>query len=95
MAFLAVWMSRALATRIYVVTAPRAAGLQPGLWDGTHAAEAAEPARRASRLLATFWYGLAMAITLGLSFMILAGQFLDHAWWRWLFHPALTLARAG
>ena len=95
MAFFAVWMSRAFASRVYAKAAPRAAGLKPGLWDGTHASEAAEPARRPSRLMATLWSGLAMGLTLGLSFLILAGQFLDHAWWRWLFHPALTLPWAG
>jgi hypothetical protein len=95
LAFLATWILRALAARIYATAAPRAAGLKPGLWDGAQAAEAAEPARRAARLLTAFWYGLAMAITFALSFLILAGQFLDHAWWRWLFHPALTLPWAG
>jgi hypothetical protein len=95
LAFFSVWLLRGLATRIYARAAPRAAGLKPGLWDGTHAAEAAEPARARSRLLATIWYGLAMAMTFGLSFLILAGQFLDHAWWRWVFHPMLTLPWAG
>jgi len=94
-AFVTVWITRTLATRIYARAAPLAAGLRPGLWDGTHAAEAAEPARPASRLLSLIWYGLAMATTLAFSFLILAGQFLDHAWWRWLFHPALTLPWAG
>lgn len=95
LAFFTAWITRALATRIYTRAAPRAAGFKPGLWDGTQAAEAAEPARPASRLLTALWFGLAMAITLGLTFLILAGQFLDHAWWRWLFHPALTLPWAG
>ncbi|MGL4237969.1 hypothetical protein [Tabrizicola sp.] len=95
LAFFTVWITRSLATRIYARAAPRAAGLKPGLWDGTQASEAAEPARPASRLLTTLWYGLGMGITLALSFLILAGQFLDHAWWRWLFHPALTLPWAG
>jgi hypothetical protein len=94
-AFLSTWLLRTLAARAYGTAAPRAAGLKPGLWDGAQAAEAAEPARPRSRLTTTFWIGLAMAITLGLSFLILAGQFLDHAWWRWLFHPALTLPWAG
>jgi hypothetical protein len=94
-AFLGGWIVRALAARLYARAAPRAAGLKPGLWDGTAAAEAAGPSRPASRLLTTLWYGLAMAITLGLAFLILAGQFLDHAWWRWIFHPALTLPWAG
>ena len=95
LAFLASWTLRAVALRVYSRAAPRAAGLKPGLWDGTVAAEASEPARPASRLLATIWYGLAMLITLPLIFLILSGQFLDHAWWRWLFHPALTLPWAG
>jgi hypothetical protein len=94
-AFLAAWITRALATRIYRRAAPRAAGLNPGRWDGSHAAEAAESARYTSRLMTALWYALAAAITLGLCFLILAGQFLDHAWWRWVFHPALTLPWAG
>jgi hypothetical protein len=92
LSFLTAWITRALATRVYTRAAPRAAGLKPGLWDDT---EAAEPARPASRLVAALWYGAAMAIALVLAFLILAGQFLDHAWWRWLFHPALTLPWAG
>ena len=94
-AFLSAWTLRALTARAYATAAPRAAGLKPGLWDGTHASEAAEPSRPKSRLMTALWYGAAMAITLALSFLILAGQFLDHAWWRWLFHPALTLPWAG
>lgn len=95
LAFVTAWIIRAFATRIYASAAPLAAGLRPGLWDGTEAAEAAAPARSPSRLLSIFWYGLAMAMTLAFSFLILAGQFLDHAWWRWIFHPALTLPWAG
>jgi hypothetical protein len=95
LAFLTTWVLRSLAARVYASAAPRAAGLKPGLWDGTQAAEAAVPARPRSRPITLFWYGTAMAITLALSFLILAGQFLDHAWWRWLFHPALTLPWAG
>jgi hypothetical protein len=94
-AFLATWAHRALAARTYATGAPRAAGLKPGLWDGAQAAEAAMPARGRSRLLTALWYGIAMAATLATAFLILAGQFLDHAWWRWLFHPALTLPWAG
>ena len=93
--FLTTWVLRTLATRAYSIAAPRAAGLKPGLWDETQASEAAEPARPRSRLMTSIWYSLAMAITLALAFLILAGQFLDHAWWRWLFHPALTLPWAG
>jgi hypothetical protein len=95
LAFLSTWILRALATRAYASAAPRAAGLRPGLWDGAQAAEAARPAKARSRLLTALWYGSAMAASLALSFLILAGQFLDHAWWRWLFHPALTLPWAG
>lgn len=95
LAFSMSWLLRSLAARIYAIGAPRAAGLKPGLWDGTQAAEAAQPARPRSRLLTALWYGAAMAISLALSFLILSGQFLDHAWWRWLFHPALTLPWAG
>ncbi|MFN5996410.1 MAG: DUF4013 domain-containing protein [Paracoccaceae bacterium] len=95
LAFLSTWVLRSLAARAYATAAPRAAGLKPGLWDGAQAAEAAVPARPRSRALTLLWYGAAMALTLGLSFLILAGQFLDHAWWRWLFHPALTLPWAG
>ena len=94
-AFLTAWIVRALAARTYAATAPRAAGLRPGLWDGSQAAEAATPARARSRLVTLLWYTLAMAATLATAFLILAGQFLDHAWWRWLFHPALTLPWAG
>ncbi len=93
--FLTAWTLRALAARAYATAAPRAAGLRSGLWDGTHAAEAAEPARPASRFLTTLWYAIAIAASLALAFLILAGQFLDHAWWRWVFHPALTLPWSG
>ncbi|KAF0115376.1 MAG: hypothetical protein FD150_1044 [Rhodobacteraceae bacterium] len=95
LAFLTTWTIRSLSARAYATAASRAAGLKPGLWDGTHAAEAAVPARAKSRPMTILWYGAAMAITLGTAFLILAGQFLDHAWWRWLFHPALTLPWAG
>ncbi len=95
LAFLTSWALRALAARTYAFAAPRAAGLRPGRWDGTQAAEAATPARARSRIMTALWYGLAMAATLGTAFLILAGQFLDHAWWRWLFHPALSLPWAG
>lgn len=94
-AFLATWILRALAARTYAAAAARAAGLKPGRWDGSQAAEAAMPAKARSRLLTALWYGLAMGATLATAFLILAGQFLDHAWWRWLFHPALTLPWAG
>lgn len=95
LAFTTAWILRALSARTYAAAAARAAGLRPGLWDGTEAAEGSEPARPRSRILTTVWYALAGAATLALAFLILAGQFLDHAWWRWLFHPALTLPWAG
>jgi hypothetical protein len=95
LAFLTTWILRSLAARTYAQAATRAAGVHPGLWDGTEAAEGAEPARPASAIWTTLCYALAMAITLGLAFLILSGQFLDHAWWRWSFHPALTLPWAG
>lgn len=95
LAFIAAWTLRSCAARIYAGAAARAAGAHPGPWDGTAAAEGAVPARRAPRLLAAVWYVLAMAPIFGLTFLILAGQFLDHAWWRWLFHPVLTLPWAG
>lgn len=94
-AFLTTWSLRALAARTYAQAAVRAAGRYPGLWDGTEAAEGAEPARAASTIWTTLCFALAMGITLGLVFLILSGQFLDHAWWRWIFHPALTLPWAG
>ncbi len=95
LAFTSVWLVRSLAARIYARAAPRAAGLRPGLWDGAQAAEAAEPARPASRVLTALWLAMAMAATVATAFLILAGQFLDHAWWRWVFHPLLTLPWAG
>jgi hypothetical protein len=36
-----------------------------------------------------------MGLTFALTFLILSGQFLDHAWWRWTFHPFLTLQWPG
>jgi hypothetical protein len=95
LSFTLVWVLRGLAARAYARAAPRAAGLRPGLWDGAQAAEAAVPARARSRALTTLWAATAMAATLGFSFLILSGQFLDHAWWRWVFHPMLTLPWAG
>ncbi len=94
-AFLSAWITRTLAARVYARAAARAAGLKPGLWDGAEAAEGAMPATPASRTLAVLWYAAAMSLTLAFAFMILAGQFLDHAWWRWVFHPGLTLPWAG
>jgi Protein of unknown function (DUF4013) len=94
-AFLSLWLLRSLAARIYARAAPRAAGLKPGIWDGTAASEAAEPATPASRLMTALWYLLAMGFAFGLGTQILVAQFLDHAWWRWTFHPFLTLPWPG
>lgn len=94
-AFFSLWFLRHLAARIYARAAPRAAGLKPGLWDGAQAAEAAEPARHPSRMLTLVWYLIAMGLAVPFTFLILAGQFLDHAWWRWTFHPFLTLPWPG
>jgi hypothetical protein len=95
LAFLTAWTHRALAARVYSRAAARAAGVRPGLWDGSAAAEGAIPAQPASRLWTGLCYAIAMAFAVGLAFLILAGQFLDHTWWRWIFHPALTLPWAG
>lgn len=93
--FVSLWLLREIAARIYARAAPKAAGLKPGLWDGTFAAEAAEPARPASRILTALWYLVAMILAFGLSFQMLASQFLDHAYWRWILHPFLTLPWPG
>ncbi len=93
--FVSVWLTRSLAARVYTRAAALAAGLRPGLWDGAQAAEGAMPATPRSRARAAFWYATAMTATLGFSFLILSGQFLDYAWWRWIFHPILTLPWAG
>lgn len=95
LSFTSVWLTRSLAARVYTLATTRAAGLKPGLWDGAQAAEGAVPATPSSRVLASLWYTIAMAATLAFSFLILAGQFLDYAWWRWIFHPALILPWAG
>ena len=95
LAFGALWFLRGLAARLYAFAAPRAAALRPALWDGTHAAEAARPARRRSRVMTALWYLTAALGAGGLSTLILMGQFLDHAWWRWTLHPFLTLPWPG
>ena len=94
-AFLSLWLLRLLAARIYARAAPRAAGRRPGLWDGTEAAEASEPSSAPSRLVTVLCYLLAMGMTFALTFLILSGQFLDHAWWRWSVHPLLSLPWPG
>jgi hypothetical protein len=95
LAFGAAWLVRALAARIYSRAAPRAAGVRPGLWDGAQATEAAEPARGKGRMVTALFYLVAMVASFAMAFLVLAGQFLDHAWWRWVFHPLLTLPWAG
>ena len=95
LSFLSVWLIRSLAARIYTRAAARASGLDPGLWGRAHASKGAVAATRRIPILGALWYGLAMTSSVGLCVLILVGQFLDHAWWRWLFHPALTLPWAG
>jgi hypothetical protein len=94
-AFGTAWLVRTLAARIYSRAAPRAAGAKPGLWDGAQATDAAEPARGKGRVVTLLFYLVAAAASFALAFLVLAGQFLDHAWWRWVFHPLLTLPWAG
>ena len=94
-AFLSTWLLRSLAARIYARAAARAATRRPGLWDASQASEGVEAVPASGRSFALVWYGLAMVVMLGFSFLLLVGQFLDHAWWRWIFHPALTLPWSG
>lgn len=95
LSFLSVWLIRSIAARIYTRAATRASGLKPGFWEGTHAGKGAVAATQRNPVLVALWYGLAMSFSVGLCVLILVGQFLDHAWWRWLFHPFLTLPWAG
>lgn len=95
LSFLSVWLIRSLAARIYTRAATRASGLKQGLWNGTQASKGAIAATPRNTVLVALWYGLAMSFSVGLCVLILVGQFLDHAWWRWLFHPFLTLPWAG
>ena len=94
-AFGALMILRGMAARIYVFAAPRAAGLRPGLWDGSVASDAATPARPRSRLMVALWVSLAVACSGAFGFMILMTQFLDHAWWRWVTHPFFALPWPG
>jgi hypothetical protein len=94
-AFAALWVLRGLAARLYAYAAPRAAALRPGLWDGTLASEAASPARPRARWMVAVWVALAMVFAWGLAALVLMGQFLDYAWWRWLMHPLYTLPWPG
>ncbi|MFM2388785.1 MAG: hypothetical protein RLZZ437_340 [Pseudomonadota bacterium] len=94
-AFAALWVLRGMAANIYATAAPRAAGLRPGLWDGAQAAEVAQPARARSRALTTLWVGMAMAAGAGIGAQMVVAQFINHAWWRWVFHPFFALPWAG
>ena len=93
--FSALWVLRSLAARLYAHGASRAAGLRPGLWDGSLAAEVAMPARARSRVLTGLWVGIAMAAGAGIVAQIVVAQFINHAWWRWVFHPVFALPWAG
>ncbi len=94
-AFATLWVLRSIAARIYAFAAPRAAGVQPGLWDGSLAAEVAVPARHRSRLMTALWVMLGMAAGTGFGLQIVVAQFINHAWWRWVFHPFFALPWAG
>ena len=93
--FTGLFVLRGMAARIYAFAAPRAAGLRPGLWDGSHAADGATPARPRSRLTVTLWCVLAAGFGWGVGMLVLMTQFMDHAWWRWVTHPFLALPWAG
>jgi hypothetical protein len=94
-AFAGLMILRGMAARIYAFAAPRAAGLRPGLWDGSVAADAATPAQARSRLATALWLVLAMLGGGAFAFLVLATQFLDHAWWRWITHPFIALPWPG
>ncbi|MGL4321138.1 MAG: hypothetical protein ACRCS3_09775 [Paracoccaceae bacterium] len=93
--FTALWVLRSLAARIYATAAPRAAGLRPGLWDGAMAAEVSMPAKARSRTLTTLWVVAAMVAGTGIGAPMVVAQFINHAWWRWVFHPFFALPWAG
>ena len=94
-AFGTLWVLRSIAARTYATAAPRAAGLRPGLWDGALASEVAMPARAQSRVLTTLWVTVAMAAGAGMGAQLVVAQFINHAWWRWVFHPFFALPWAG
>jgi hypothetical protein len=94
-AFAGLMVLRGMAARIYAYAAPRAAGLRPGLWDGSVASDSATPAQPRSRLMVTIWVALAVAGSGAFGFLILMTQFLDHAWWRWITHPFIALPWPG
>jgi hypothetical protein len=84
-----------MAARLYADAAPQAAGLRPGLWDGSVASEAATPGRPRSRISAGVSLIVSVAFAWGVGALILMAQFLDHAWWRWITHPYFALPWAG
>jgi hypothetical protein len=94
-AFLALVLLRGIAARLYAGAATAAAGADPTLWARTRARSAARFAPPPPRALRALWLLLALAPGLGLGFLILAGQFLNHAWWLWLTHPFLLLPWPG
>lgn len=95
LAFGGLYLLRSTAARIYAHAAPRAAGLRPGLWDGSVASDAATPARSRSRMTVALWYVIALGFSWGLGALVLMAQFMDHAWWRWITHPYFALPWAG
>jgi hypothetical protein len=94
-AFTALLILRGLAARIYARAAPAAAGADPALWARSRARLAASFAAPPTRPLRVLWLLVALAPGLGLSFLILAGQFLNYGWWHWLTHPFLLLPWPG
>ena len=93
--FVGLYLLRGMAARIYAFAAPRAAGLRPGLWDGSVASDAAAPAKAQARMATFLWVALAMMANGAFAFVILSTQFLDHAWWRWITHPLFALPWPG
>ncbi|MDH3262719.1 MAG: hypothetical protein OEM24_01835 [Paracoccaceae bacterium] len=94
-AFTALLVLRGLGARLYARAASAAAGADPALWARSRARLAARFAAPPSRPARTLWLVLALAPGLGLSFLILAGQFLNYGWWHWLTHPFLLLPWPG
>jgi hypothetical protein len=94
-AFAALLVLRGLAAQIYARAATAAAGADPALWARSRARLAARFAPPPSRPARALWLVLALAPGLGLSFLVLAGQFLNYGWWHWLTHPFLLLPWPG
>lgn len=94
-AFAALLLLRGLAARIYARAAPAAAGADPALWARSRARLAARFSAAPSRPARALWLLLALAPGLGLSFLVLAAQFLNYGWWHWLTHPFLLLPWPG